>query len=128
MKKIVLSAAIAAVALSMGLAAQAQPRGQRDYGWHGDAAARNWDAADHYRPPIRHQRDRRLTRKDEIYRGHDGRYYCRRSDGSTGLVVGAVVGGLLGNSVGGDTLSTLLGAAGGAAVGTAIDRGQVRCR
>jgi uncharacterized protein YcfJ len=69
-----------------------------------------------------------LGRDDRIYRGGDGRYYCRRNDGTTGLVIGALAGGLLGNAVGGNTLSTLLGAGGGALLGQSIDRGQVRCR
>ena len=33
--------------------------------------------------------DRRMSREDYVYRGNDGRYYCRRSDGTTGTVVGA---------------------------------------
>ena len=69
-----------------------------------------------------------MGRNDEFYRGHDGRYYCRRNDGSTGLVIGAIGGGLLGNAIGGDTFSTLLGAGSGAVLGSSIDRGQVRCR
>ena len=63
-----------------------------------------------------------------IYRGGDGRYYCRRSDGTTGLVVGVIAGGLLGNAIGGNALSTILGAGGGAAIGHAIDSGNDRCR
>ena len=72
-----------------------------------------------------------LTRNDRVYRGHDGRYYCRRSDGSTGLILGAALGGLLGNSVGrGDSraISTIVGAGAGAALGSSIDRGRIRCR
>ncbi len=69
-------------------------------------------------------RERRLARNDRIYRGQDGRYYCRRSDGTTGLLVGAAVGGLLGNIIapgGSKTLGTLLGAAGGGVAGASID-------
>ena len=72
-----------------------------------------------------------LGRNDNIYRGNDGRYYCRRHDGTVGLVVGAGVGGLLGNLIaprGSRTLGTIIGAAGGAAVGYAIDRGDVKCQ
>ena len=29
----------------------------------------------------------------------DGRYYCRRSDGTTGLIVGGIAGGVLGNII-----------------------------
>jgi outer membrane lipoprotein SlyB len=71
-----------------------------------------------------------LGRDDYVYRGNDDRYYCRRPDGTVGLVVGAGVGGVLGNLIaprGSRTLGSILGAAGGAAVGYAIERGEVRC-
>ena len=87
----------------------------------------DYDAARDYREE--RARERALTRDDRVYRGGDGRYYCRRSDGTTGLVVGAIAGGVLGNVLGGGgALGTLLGAGGGAALGTSIDRGEVRCR
>jgi outer membrane lipoprotein SlyB len=72
-----------------------------------------------------------LSRDDHVYRGSDGRYYCRRRDGTIGLVVGAGVGGLLGNLIaprGSRTLGTIIGAAGGAAIGYAIERQEVRCQ
>ena len=72
-----------------------------------------------------------LGRDDEIYRGRDGRYYCKRRDGTVGLVVGAGVGGLLGNLIaprGSNTIGTLIGAGAGAAIGSEVDRGQLRCR
>jgi hypothetical protein len=59
------------------------------------------------------------------WRGKDGRLYCRRTDGTTGLVVGAVGGALIGRAIdtGGDrTLGTLGGAAAGALLGREIDR------
>jgi hypothetical protein len=79
----------------------------------------------------RYHRERRLTRNDRVWRGRDGRYHCRRSDGTTGLIVGAALGGVLGNQIagGGDrTLGTILGVAGGGLLGREIDRGNVRCR
>lgn len=100
-------------------------RGQRDYRWQGDQN-RNWEPSQHYQ--ARSRGERRLTRKDRIYKGRDGRAYCRRNDGTTGLVVGALGGGVLANLVGGNTLETMLGAGGGALLGRAIDRGQVKCR
>ena len=72
-----------------------------------------------------------LGRDDHIYRGSDGRYYCRRRDGTIGLVVGAGVGAVLGNLIaprGSRTLGTIIGAAGGAAVGYAIERQDLRCQ
>ena len=105
----------------------------RDYGRYGDAdAARyetDYDAARYYRDDPRYQ-ERVLGAEDEVYRGSDGRYYCRRRDGTIGLVVGAGVGGLLGNLIaprGSKTVGTIIGAAGGAAIGYAIERQQLRC-
>jgi hypothetical protein len=87
--------------------------------------------AENYYRDGRYYRPVRLTRNDRIYRGNDNRYYCRRSDGTTGLVVGAALGGVIGNSLdrgGSSILGTLLGAGAGAAIGSSIDRGQVVCR
>ncbi len=95
-----------------------------------DPSYGGYDASRYYREDPRH-RERRLSHNDRVYRGQDGRYYCRRSDGSTGLVVGAIIGGVLGNQIApGDSevLGTILGAGAGALVGQAIDRGDARCR
>jgi hypothetical protein len=78
-------------------------------------------------------RERVLTEDDRIYRGQDGRYYCKRSDGTTGLIVGAAAGGLFGNVIAGGrskTVGTLLGAIAGGALGASVDRNnqEVRCR
>jgi len=97
-------------------------RGER--GWRGDD--RNWDPSSDYRNGD--YRERRLSRNDRIYRGRDGRAYCRRDNGTTGLVVGALGGGLLANLIGGGTLGTLAGAGGGALLGRSVDRGDVKCR
>lgn len=59
------------------------------------------------------------------WRGKDGRMYCRRTDGTTGLLVGAVGGALVGRTIdtrGDRTLGTLGGAAAGALLGREIDR------
>jgi len=119
-------ACAAPLALPTPAAAQRHYQSSRDYRWQGDRNDRNWDPARHYRSGK--HRERRLGRNDRIYRGGDGRYYCKRNDGTTGLVIGGVAGGLLGNAIGGDTLGTLLGAGGGALLGRSIDRGNVKCR
>ncbi|HWK36102.1 glycine zipper 2TM domain-containing protein [Sphingomonas sp.] len=67
------------------------------------------------------------------WRGRDGRTYCRKADGTTGLIVGGVAGALLGRTVdtrGDRTLGTVLGAGAGALAGREIDRGgsKRRCR
>lgn len=89
-----------------------------------------YDPAPDYRPGTQE----RVLRPDErVYAGEDGRYYCRRPDGTTGLIVGAAGGGLLGNIIDGGrsrTVGTLLGGAAGALAGRAVERGRtdIRCR
>lgn len=64
------------------------------------------------------------------WRGRDGRTYCRRSNGTTGLVVGAAAGALAGRAIdshGERTTGTVLGAVAGGLVGRDIDRKR-RCR
>ena len=84
-----------------------------------------YDSRGYYAEP------RRLTRGDRVWRGDDGRYHCRRENGTTGLIIGAAAGALLGRELAGRrdrTLGTLLGGAGGALLGREIDRGGLRCR
>lgn len=79
----------------------------------------------------RRAQERALTSRDVIWRGEDGRYHCRRSDGTTGLIVGAAVGALVGRQLDGGrqrTVGTILGGAAGALLGREIDRGGLRCR
>jgi hypothetical protein len=95
-----------------------------------DPAYGGYDAGRYYRDDQRYQ-ERYLGDRDRVYRGNDGRYYCRRNDGTTGLIIGAIAGGLLGNIIApGDskTLGSIIGAGGGALAGRAIGRGDRRCR
>lgn len=92
----------------------------------------NYDPARYYRSGPNYQ-ERVLASDDRVYAGNDGRYYCKRSDGTTGLIVGAAGGGILGNVIDGGrsrTVGTLLGAAIGGLAGRAVDQNnsQVRCR
>jgi len=105
-------------------------RQARRYDWNRVEAGQGRYYADRYYRSGDYYADRRLSRADRIYRGYDGRYYCRRQDGTTGLIVGAGIGALLGNQVnigGSQTLSTIIGGAAGALLGREIDRGGVRC-
>jgi len=64
------------------------------------------------------------------WRGRDGRMYCRKSDGTTGLIIGGVGGALVGRAIdtrGDRATGTILGAAGGALLGKEIDSKR-RCR
>ncbi len=75
--------------------------------------------------------DQRVRYDTRVWRGRDGRAYCRRDDGTTGLLIGAGVGALIGNEIAGRgdrTLGAILGAAGGALLGREIDRSGYRCR
>lgn len=116
MRKIILFPAVAAM-LSLGACAS-------DFG--------NRDG--YYDGPRHDRRDARQSRhmgdNDHIYRDRDGRYYCKRSDGTTGTIIGGLAGGVLGNIIapgGSKTLGTILGAGGGALAGRAIDRNNIRC-
>lgn len=93
-----------------------------------------YDRRDHYRRDANYgrYRDEPVYRDTRVWRGRDGRYYCNRRDGTTGLLIGAGVGALAGHEIagrGGDrTLGAIIGAAGGAILGRAIDRSDSRCR
>lgn len=89
-----------------------------------------WDASKHYRHDERRYHPRHLGRNDRIYRGSDNRYYCKRDDGTTGLIVGGITGGVLGNVIapgGSKTIATIAGAGLGAIIGKAIDEGDIVC-
>lgn len=103
---------------------------QQDYSDDRDEGG--YDPARYYREGPNY-RERVLASDDRVYRGNDGRYYCKRSDGTTGLIIGGVTGGILGNVIDGGhsrTVGTLLGGAVGALAGKSIDQSnsEVRCR
>lgn len=124
---------------------------RHDNGWHhGERKRDRWDErrGDRYRDAYRgeerggyrtsYRNDYRSDYRTAGYyeepvytsartwRGDDGRTYCRRGDGTTGLIVGGVAGALLGREVAGSrgdrTVGAILGAAGGALLGRAIDQ------
>lgn len=68
----------------------------------------------------------------KTWRGEDGRIYCRRPNGTTGLIVGGAADMLAGRSVdrrGERTSGTVLGGAIGALLGRHIQRNVVaKCR
>ena len=140
MRILFLAAAMAALVFSAVPAAADPPDWAPAHGWR--AHHHHEDDEDGYRPrhredddgeydyrPRRHEM--RVVADDErIYRGRDGRYYCRRSDGTMGLVVGAAVGGLIGNRIApghSAVLGTILGAGAGALLGQAIERQTIHC-
>jgi hypothetical protein len=77
------------------------------------------------------------ARSSGYYQGrtwHDsqGRLRCKRSNGTTGLIVGAAGGALIGRAIdtrGERTTGTVIGAAAGALLGRHVERNRrVRCR
>ena len=65
------------------------------------------------------------------WRGRDGRLYCRRSNGTTGLIVGGAAGALIGRAIDtrGDRMTgTILGAAAGALLGREVQKSRSRGR
>lgn len=69
--------------------------------------------------------------KGRIWKDSSGRYRCKRSDGTVGLIVGGAGGALIGRAIdtrGERATGTIIGAAAGALVGRQIDRSRVRCR
>jgi len=96
-----------------------------------DRYVTDYDAARYYRAGPNYS-ERRLSDSDEVYRGSDGRYYCKRSDGTTGLIIGAAGGGILGNIIDGGhnrVAGTLIGGALGALAGKSIAQSNdIRCR
>lgn len=147
MKKALVTTLIAATAITGGCASYGSGSAYDDggYGYYDRTSYQRYGNYDYNRPDPsyngyyadryyrddRRYRERRLSENDRVYRGQNGQYYCRRSDGTTGLIVGAVAGGVLGNIIApgnSDTLGTILGAVAGGAAGRAIDRNDVRCR
>lgn len=92
---------------------------------------RDWRDRRDYRNDYRRGYGNSYRNNARTWRGNDGRYYCRRNNGTTGLLVGGVAGGLLGRTIDGGrdrTLGTILGAAGGALLGREVERSGSRCR
>ncbi|URW76831.1 glycine zipper 2TM domain-containing protein [Sphingomonas donggukensis] len=113
-------------------------RNAPDYRGDGYSSYEDWrdeggyDPSRYYRSGNQYQ-ERVLTANDRVYSGNDGRYYCKRSDGTTGLIVGGAAGGILGNVIDGGrsrTVGTLLGGAVGAVLGRSVEQRQseIRCR
>ena len=116
MRNLILAATLAAL-LAPALPADAgEGKGHRKHHRY-DARGR------YYEPqPVAHSR---------VWRGNDGRYYCKRDNGTTGLVIGAAAGALLGRELDGGrdrTAGTILGAAAGGLLGREVDRGDLKCR
>lgn len=133
----------AALALAAsGMAASAVPAAAADFHTPGYSAAPSPDSWNRHRNRDRdryegyERYDSRYAyaepvyRNTRVWRGDDGRTYCRKKNGTTGLIIGGAAGALIGREVdnrGSRTVGTILGAAAGALIGRELDRGM-RCR
>lgn len=130
MRRSVLVASLAALVIPAAALADPPPWAPA-HGRRAHDEARAYDEARVYDSRGYYAEPRMISEDERVWRGRDGRYHCRRANGTTGLVVGAAVGALVGHEVAGRgdrTLGTVLGAAGGALLGREIDRGGLRCR
>ena len=113
MRNLVLAAAAAAVAVPASFVVP---------GTTGEAQAqrRYYNSSGYYNGPV--------------WRDRQGRYRCRRSNGTTGLIIGAAGGALVGRAIDGGrnrTTGTIVGAVAGALVGREVQRSSRsgrRCR
>ena len=138
--RIVALAALGAAVMVTGCVGDSGPgnygNDYRRYDYNRPDPSYNGYYADRYYRDNPSYRERRLSNNDRVYVGQDGRYYCRRSDGTTGLIVGGIAGGALGAAIapgGSGLLGALIGGAGGALLGKSVDKGNVdrnnvRCR
>lgn len=142
MKTLITRTALALAASGMAVSAvpataiDFQPQGYHaapsEDGWNRHRRDRHRDRYDRYDRGYYNQGyyDEPVYRNTRVWRGEDGRTYCRKKNGTTGLIIGGAAGALLGREVDGGrdrTLGTVLGAAAGALIGRELDNG-VRCR
>ena len=102
MRKLTLAFAAASLAMPVAMPAPAAARHYNDGYYHG-----------------------------KVWRDSRGRWRCKRSNGTTGLLVGAAGGALVGRAIDGGrdrATGTIVGAAAGALVGREIDRSSSRRR
>lgn len=148
MRKFIIAASLAAVAAPMMPVSADPPPWAPAHGRRAKERQQDWQRyrnydynrvdpryggyyADRYYRDGGYYKPRTLRPDDRVYRGRDGRYYCRRADGTTGLIIGGLAGGVLGNAIapgGSKTLGTILGGGAGALLGRSIDRDGVTCR
>lgn len=119
------SLALLTLVVSASLSAPLMAQPAYTYGGATTENSVSYDANGQYTTP------QTLGANDRVWQGADGQYYCKRKNGTTGLVIGAAVGGFLGNRIAGRgnrTLGTIIGAVGGAVLGRELEKGEVKCK
>jgi hypothetical protein len=125
MKKTIFAAALAAVAIPSAPALADPSQWPPAHGKRAKERNALYDSRGRYIEP------RPIGSNDRVWRGDDGRYYCKRNNGTTGLIIGAAGGALAGRAIdtrGERATGTILGAVGGALLGREIERRGARCR
>jgi hypothetical protein len=137
--KLILTISLSAAALvapSFAAPAYAQYYQQGDEYIDEDVDGKDGDYEDRDRAYDDYDQRDEAPEPDEPYyqgdsgRGDDGRLYCRRSDGTTGTIVGGGAGALVGRGIdrrGERVTGTIIGGVVGALLGRAIER-DARCR
>lgn len=102
---------------------------------HGRGRHRNYERDNRYYGGGNYQQNyygEPVYANTRVWQGNDGQYYCKRSNGTTGLLIGGAGGALLGREIAGRygdrTLGAILGGAAGALLGRSIDKSSARCR
>jgi hypothetical protein len=128
MTKLIKSTALALAASSVALTAvpaEARSHYRTSYSQYDRSGYNGYDSRYGYAEPV--------YGNTRVWQGRDGNYYCRKKDGTTGLIIGAAAGALLGHEVAGygdRTLGTVIGGALGALLGKSVaqNTGSSRCR
>ena len=138
MKKALIALTLVAVAVPAPLLAD-PPGHAPAHGYRAKQKDHHRDYRNYYRNPRNYDNyDRRgyyvapqrIGYNDRIWYDN-GRYYCRRNNGTTGLVIGAGLGALAGSQIAGRgdrTVGAILGGVAGGLLGREIDRGSLSCR
>ena len=117
LRKTLIAASLAAVAMPVGSAYADPPPWAPAHGHRAKEAQRYYSTDNGIR----------------YWQGDDNRYYCKRSNGTTGLLLGGAAGALVGRAIdthGSRTTGTIVGSAAGALLGREVDRNRstARCR
>jgi len=133
MRNLLLSIAAASLIVPAGAVLADPPAHAKAYGHH-KQKHKNKHRDQHdsrYDDRGRYSEPQRLGNNDRIWRGDDGRYYCRRDNGTPGLLVGGSVDNMVDRRYRDGrerTVGSILEATGSALFGREINRGGLRCR